>query len=223
MHACPSVVQTEPVGREHRDEERYYEQLGIDAAVSRLVEALARREPASIEEALAFLERDPYFFRSGYARERVARQLANVSLTAPQRDRARRVLLSTVDGQRHCPHPGAGRLARTVADNALRRALRSRLHHRDRAIARRALQMIVNVRHPGFTPEDIAAARALVLAEASRGNWLSPTVARLAIYLWSADWEAQLRTALPYHGPDRAAAKRLIAAADQRRQRRPGP
>ena len=215
--------QTDWVGREHRDDERYYEQHDIDAALSRIGEGLVRGEPASIEEAIVFLERDPYFFRSGYARERVARQLARMNLTPPQRARARTVVLSTVDGQRHCPHPGAGRLARTVADNPLRWELRSRLHHPDSAIARRALRMVVNVRRPGFTPEDIAAAHALVLAEAARGNWLSPSVARLSRYLWSSEWEAELRSIAPYHGPDRAAAKRLIHAADQRRQRRSGP
>jgi hypothetical protein len=218
-----SVVQTDLVGREHREEEHYYEQLDIDAAVSRLCGSLSRGEPASIEEALAFLEADPYFFRSGYARERVARRLARADLTLQQRARARMVLLSTVDGRRHCPHPGAGRLARTVADNTLRRELRSRLHHPDGATARRALQMVVNVRRPGFAPEDIAAAQALVLADAARGTWLSPTVARLARYLWSSEWEEELRRLLPHHGPDRAAAKRLIHFADQRRQRRSGP
>jgi hypothetical protein len=83
--------------------------------------------------------------------------------------------------------------------------------------------MIVNVRNPGLTADDIAAARALVLAEAARGQWLSPTVAKLAVYVWSGEWEAELRRLLPYHGPDRAPAKRLLAAADQRRWKRPTP
>ena len=82
-----------------------------------------------IEEALEFLERDPYFFRSGYARERVARRLASIDLTAEQR------------------------------------------------------------------------------------------VARLAVYLWSREWEAELRNLLPHHGPDRAAAKRILSAV----KRQPDP
>ncbi len=82
--------------------------------------------------------------------------------------------------------------------------------------------MLVNVRNPGLTADDIAAARALVLSEAGRGQWLSPTVTRLAVYVWSGDWDAELRSLITHHGPNRAAAKRLIAAADQRR-RRPDP
>jgi len=133
----------------------------------------------------------------------------------------RALVLSSVDGERHCPQPGLGRLAKAVADNPLRRELRARLH-RDTAVARRALRTIVNVSHPGLTPDDIAAALSLVLTDAARGQWLSPTVARLAIYVWSDNWEADLRALLPHHGPDRAAAKRLLDTIDRRR-RRPGP
>ena len=211
------------MGRRHGDDERYDGSLDVDASITALGERLLRGEPEAVDEALAFLERDPYFFRSGYARERIARRLAHVDLTATQRSRARVVVLSTVDGHRHCPHPGVGRLARAVANNALRRELRERLHHSDAAVARRALRMVVNVRHPGLTPDDLAVARAGVLADAGRGLWLSPSVARLATYLWSSDWEAELRALLPHHGPDRAAAKRLTQAADRRRSRRPGP
>ena len=205
----------------HQEDEKDYEQLGIDSWVAELGVRLERAEPAAIEEALTFLERDPYFFRSGYARERVARRLARVELSAAQKARARALVLSSVDGQRHCPFPGVGRLAKAAADNRLRRELRVRLHGNP-AVAHRALRTISNVRHPGLTPDDVAAARQLVLAAAARGNWLSPSVSRLALYLWSSEWETELRALLPYHGPDRAAAKRLIEAVERRR-RRPRP
>lgn len=214
------VSQTGLVGRRHEEHERYYERLDIGSWLIDLDRGLAGGEVGAVEDALAFLEEDPYFFRSGYARERVARRLARVELTPLQKNRARTIVLSTVDGQRHCPLRGIGKLARRVADNPLRRELRARLHHRDDAVARRALRVVVNVRTPGLSGDDIAAARALVLAEAARGRWLSPTVARLAAYLWSREWESELRDLLPYHGPDRAAAKRLIELAERRRRRR---
>jgi hypothetical protein len=216
------MIRIAVVGRRHTDDEGYYEQLGIDAWVVELAVRLERGEPEAIDAALTFLERDPYFFRSGYARERVARRLARVELTPAQKVRARAVVLSSVDGERHCPQPGLGRLAGAVADNSLRRELRARLHARDTDVARRAVRTVVNVRHPGFTPDDLAAARAVVLGDAARGLWLSPSVARLAVRLWSDEWETELRALLPHHGPERAAAKRLLGAVDQRR-RRPGP
>jgi hypothetical protein len=211
-------VQTRWVARED-----YYRQGDLDSWLVELTRHLSAGEPAAIEEALAFLERDPYFFRSGYARERVARRLSHVELSAAQKARARAIVLSRVDGRRFCPHPGIGRLARAVADNPLRRELRARLHHRDPAVARRALRMVVNVRRPGLTSDDIAAAQALVLGEAARGQWLSPTVERLALYVWSREWEDELRSVLSHHDPDRAAAKRLIGAVDRRRPQRPDP
>src|SRR5262245_57635063 len=124
--ASGSLVQTELVGRRHEGREHYYEQLEIDSWVVRLGQRLADGQPGSIEEALTFLERDPYFFRSGYARERVARRLAGVKLTPVEKVRVRALVLSSVDGRRFCPQPGVGRLARAVADNPLRRELRRR-------------------------------------------------------------------------------------------------
>ena len=211
------------VGRPHANRELYYEEREIDSWVLELAPRLSGSDPEAVEDALLFLERDPYFFRSGYARERVARGVARAELTPTQKARARAVVLSTVDAGRHCPLPGVGKLARAAADNALRRELRARLHHRDAAAARLALRVLVSVRKPGLAAEDIAAARALVLADAGRWQWLSPSVARLATYCWSDEWEAELRRLVPYHGPERAAAKRLLAAADQRRGRRPAP
>jgi hypothetical protein len=205
------------------DTERYYTGFDVEAAVVALDMELARGEAGAVHDALALLEQDPFCFRSGYARERLARRLARTELTTAQKARARTIVLSTVEGHWHCPHPGVGRLAGAVADNKVRRELRARLHRADGAMARRALRMIVNIRHPGLSPADIAAARALVLADAAQGLWLSPTVARLATYLWADDWEGELRGLLPHHGPDRAAAKRLVNAHDLRRQRRPGP
>lgn len=195
----------------------------VDAWLASLKPLLAECDPIGIEESLAFLERDPYFHRSGYAREKIARWLAQVSLTPTQRDRARAIVLSTVDGERHCPQRGVGRLARAVADNELRRQLRRRLHDPRADVSWRALRMMESVRRPGLTPNDLEIARALILAHAGRGLWLSPTVERLALRLWSSDWERVLRALIPVHGPDRAAAKRLLGPIDRRRERRPGP
>jgi hypothetical protein len=192
----------------------------LDAWLEDLPIRMLERDPIAVEEALSFLERDPYFSRSGYARERVARYLARTELSADDRDRARAVVLSSIDGSRHCPLPGLAKLARAVADNRLRRALRERLHAGDASVRARALRTIVSVRHPGFTPEDLAAAREQVLAEVDRGPWLSPSVRRLAIHLWTPEWDAELRALLPRHGPDRKSAKRLIEDADRRRDRR---
>ena len=193
----------------------------VDPWLRALLDRLDHGDGDAVEEAIAFLEQDPYFFRSGYARERIARRLASVDLTPEQKFRARAIVVRTVDGELHCPQPGVGRLARAVGDNPLRRELRTRLTGSDAKVARRALRVIVNVRHPGLTNRELEAARAIVLSDAGRNQWLSPTTARIARYLWSREWEAELRDLLPYHGPDRAAAKRLLQTV--KRERRPDP
>jgi hypothetical protein len=190
----------------------------IDAWRRRTAAAIAAGEADAVADGLAFLEADPFTYRSGYARNARALRLAAASLTEQGRARARSVVLSTVDGERHCPQPGIGRLARSVADNALRRALRRRLHSPDPAVAHRALRVLAVVRRPGLTAADRGRAQDLVLDSAGRWPSLMPSAARLARWLWTPEWAAQLRSTAVHHGPHRAAARRLVA-----RWGRPGP
>ncbi len=133
-------------------------------------------------------------------------------------------MIDCVDGTKHCGYSELALLARSVADNPMRKALRSRLHASDIRVARRVLRSITKVRHPGLTDADIALAQELVLADAARTPWLSPSVERLARWLWTPEWEAELRDLTQHHGPERASAKKLVESMDRRRaRRRPGP
>jgi hypothetical protein len=200
---------------------------------------LAAGEVDAIRAALAYLEADPYYFRSGYARCRLAGRLSRVRLPEPEAVRARALVLDVVDGRRHCGQPGLRRLAAAVADNGLRRALRRRLHSPDPALARRALHTISCVRHPGLDRGDIEAARSLVLQDIGASPFLSPSLDRIARWLWTPDWQRDLRRTALHHGPDRNGAKRSEsskpssagsscgrapdAARQQRSRRSPGP
>jgi hypothetical protein len=195
----------------------------LDEAWGEIELALTAGDRSAGGAALAYLEADPYYFRSGYARCRLAGRLSAVKLAEPQSTRARDVVLKVVDGELHCGQPGLGRLARSVADNELRRALRRRLHSPDRGVARRALRTIAYVRHPGFDRGDLETARLLVVLDAGGGRFLSRSVERLARWLWTPEWENELRDSTRHHGPHRAGAKKLFEVADQRRKRRPGP
>jgi hypothetical protein len=187
--------------------------------------------PADTDNALTYLEADVYEFRSGYERARVARWLSGESLDASHQARARKYVIDVVDGEKHCAQQAVGQLARAVADNPMRASLRARLHADDVQVARRAVRTLSRIRRPGLTAADATAARALVLADAGHAPWLSPNVERLARWLWSAEWEAELREIAVRHGPERAGAKQLLGAMDRRRDardereqaRRPGP
>ncbi len=180
-----------------------------------------------IDAALTYLEADVYEFRSGYERARIARRISGLSLDAAQRARARKYVLDVVDGDKHCAQQALGQLAHSVADNMTRAALRTRLHATDKRVARRAVRTLSRVRHPGLTTADLTTARALVLADAGYTAWLPPNVEKLARWLWSSEWEAELREMTRVHGPERAAAKRLVEVSDRRRAakeaKRPGP
>jgi len=189
---------------------------------------LESRIPRSVDAQLDLLEADVYEFRSGYLRERVARRLAQAPLDFRQRARARAIVLGVVDGRLHTSIAGIARLGRTVADNRLRRELRQRLHSPDDRVARMALHVVVEVPHPGYTSDDVAAARAVLFREVRRSpyGFASTRHVRIAFKLLTPEWEQELRATAAVHGPDRAAAKSLLRIIDHRRTRRsqrPGP
>jgi hypothetical protein len=174
----------------------------------------------AVDDALRYLEADPYYFRSGYARAKLARSLAHTNLSEADRERGRRYVLDVVEGNKHCNQRELGQLAGAVANNELRATLRARLHAPDHSTARRALHTLRGVRRPGLRAADIDAGHELVLADLRRTTWTPVDVMRAADWLWSPEWETELRDIARHHGPDRAGAKRLIEAVEHRRQRR---
>jgi hypothetical protein len=180
----------------------------LDASIRRIMVGLDSRDTSVVGPTLAYLEADPYYLRSGYTRGRLAGRLSGVKLAEPQSSRARDLVLKVVDGECHCPAHGIGRLARSVADNGVRRALRERLHSPDGAVARRALRTIVYISRPGMDPSDFETARLLVVLDAGNGWFLSPSVERLARWMWTPQWRDELRESARDHGPQRSGAKR---------------
>ena len=124
-----------------------------------------------------------------------------------------------VDGQLHPGRAGAVRLARAVADNSMRRALLGRLRADDSAVALRALYALTSVKHPGYSPSDLARAREILVDDISRTRYPLVPSFQAAMRLWSPEWEAELRDIAVVHGPHRAAAKTLLQYVDRRRER----
>lgn len=99
-----------------------------------------------VEAAIAFLEADPWFFRSGYEKQNIIRHLKRAQLTAAQRERLARVVLAVIDG-----HAGGvpanrdrvefrhfGRLACGVWSDFLDEEVAQRMQSADPGIRRRA-------------------------------------------------------------------------------------
>jgi hypothetical protein len=203
-------------------------QMGNAGTIRAIREGITQHEPMAVDRALDYLEADPYYFWSGYVRSRLARTLgAHGTFDAHQAERARSIVIDTIDGRLHPGNAGVARIAGAVANNALRREVRSRLHHRDPSVGYRALLVVVEIRHPGYTPADLTRARELVLHEMSKWAYAPTPTQRAALRLWSSAWETELRDIAAVHGPDRAAVKNLLRHVDHRRasqaRRRAGP
>src|SRR5690349_20480022 len=62
-------------------------------------ERLRRHDPAGAETAIRFLEADPWFFRSGYAKSKLLRYLGQIELDESQRRRLSNVMIAAVRGR----------------------------------------------------------------------------------------------------------------------------
>ena len=127
--------------------------------------ALAAGDTHAVEPALAFLEADPWCFRSGYVKAELMRYLSRVALTVPQQKRSQQILLHLVDVGDRREFSYACRLARANSSDPLRGELKQRLDSPDRGVRRRALQMIVSLAEPVLDAGELQAARALLTEE----------------------------------------------------------
>jgi hypothetical protein len=179
-----------------------------------LCEAIDAGDSTAVDRALAFVEADPFFFHSGRVRHRLAQAVARAksSLTPAQRTRGRALVLDAVAGRNHTRDPGLSQLAGAVADNRLRSELLVAVRSGNETVARRALRCLARIRHPGYTPAELRAARRVAMRTGEFG---------IARQLWSREWEDELRTIADDSAhADCASAYRLIAHVDRRRERR---
>lgn len=114
---------------------------------------LANGHVRFVDTAIAFLEADPWFFRSGYEKQNLIRHLKRAQLTEAQRMRLARVVLAAIDGHaggvpghaggvREKGHRGEfrhfGRLACGVWSDFLDAEVARRMQSPDPGIRRRA-------------------------------------------------------------------------------------
>lgn len=129
------------------DPARYVALLGdfrrktVDALPSSdpdFLKGLASGHPRAIETAIAFLEADPWFFRSGYEKQNIIRRLKRVALTEIQKQRLGFVVLAAIDGRDREEFRHFGRLACAVWSDFLDEQVAERMTSTDPGIRRRA-------------------------------------------------------------------------------------
>jgi hypothetical protein len=119
-----------------------YDSLAFPGGLTYQEELLRQNDSEAIEGAIKFLEADPWFYRSGYIKEKFSRLLKRVSLTHEQSVRLRKVLLAKVDTETGREFRSYCRLARVIETQAFRQELEERLQSLDEGVVLRAKWML---------------------------------------------------------------------------------
>jgi hypothetical protein len=93
-------------------------------------------------DAILFLEADPWFFRSGYLKQKVLRALKGAALEPEEAARLKGVFLLVVDSRERREFREYCRLAAKVPIAGLRDELTKRLESSDEGVRRRATEML---------------------------------------------------------------------------------
>jgi hypothetical protein len=99
---------------------------------------LANSHVRFVEMAIAFLEADPWFFRSGYEKQNLIRHLKRARLSDAQRMRLAHVVLRAIDGRDRVEFRHFGRLACGIWSDFLDDEVAKRMQSPDPGIRRRA-------------------------------------------------------------------------------------
>ena len=75
-----------------------YDRLAFPGGLTRAYDMLRKRDAAILEPVIAFLEADPYFFRSGYIKADLVKALSKFPLDQRQRTRLQQVIVARVKG-----------------------------------------------------------------------------------------------------------------------------
>jgi hypothetical protein len=192
-----------------------------------MIERLAAGESDALEPALVFLEADPWCFRSGYAKERIAQLLARHRPDPPQRARIERVLLHVVDVGDRREFRRFCRLARSTAGEQLVDGLRQRLLGGDRDVARRALLMLSELSDEPLSAHDTARAREILLQAARRRELKDPSYAEIVFWFppswvaplvrryWATSWGHDLVAIVMAGGEGRQPATQILTKAPE--------
>ena len=119
-----------------------YDQLAFPGGLERGLALLSEKDPDTVDTAIAFLEADPRFFRSGYIKEKLLSRLKHVALSQHQVKRLGRLAIRSVDSGGRREFHGYARLAGALHAHAIAEAMHERQSSRDPEVARRAREVL---------------------------------------------------------------------------------
>lgn len=120
-----------------------YDQLAFPGGLEKGISSLKEGNPNAVTTALEFLKINPYFFRSGYIKQEIARILKQISLNNNQIEELQDILITLVQGKSHREFIEYCRLAKKVSDQKFITKLEKIIKEsKDTAIQKQAQQML---------------------------------------------------------------------------------
>lgn len=120
----------------------------------RALDALQAGDTRGLPELLAFLEADPWYFRSGYTKSRALKAITRAPLPPEAVTRLQQIVLDAVDGRDRREFRWYCRLARRVLTGEFVAALEARRAGDDPDAARRARWVLDAIaKHGPLTPD----------------------------------------------------------------------
>ncbi len=110
----------------------------LPSTVPGFLAGLAAGETRHVATAIAFLEADPWFFRSGYEKQNLIRYVKRARLREAQKQRLGFVVLAAIEGRDRQEFRHFGRLACAVWSDFLDEQVAERMTSADPGIKRRA-------------------------------------------------------------------------------------
>ena len=123
-----------------------YDRLAFPGGLTRAYDRLKQRDEGMVESVIAFLEGDPYFFRSGYVKADLLRALSKLPLDQGHRARLRQVILERVKGPARREFRRYCNLAPYVSTPGFEHELQTLEDSTDPVVARQAAWVLAALR-----------------------------------------------------------------------------
>ena len=185
------------------------------ADVGRHLDLLRHDDRQGIEYAIAFLEADPWCFRSGYSKERMLTVLGRCTLTEEDVRRLQTMALRAVNGPQRREFGYHCRLVSRRLDIApLRDELRGRLYAADHGVARRALTMLMRIKKVKLSEQDRERARTILERAVTDDDWEPGWARKATTRFWNEAWERRLLNGVATQDVAASTSLRLLSMAN---------
>jgi len=127
---------------------RHHDALSIPGGEAYNLQQLKLGNPDAINMAIAFLQADPFFFRSGYLKEQLLRLLKKAPLSQEHKTALKELLLyeiTRVPAKRLREYTDYCKLANAIQDNHFRKKVAAILNSSDNSVHREKARIMLDM------------------------------------------------------------------------------